>query len=69
MHYSQILFQFDQQKTARQSKTDCRKIRDKYCRYKNLRFSGMKDSLFGVLHGQGKEAIRFFTENKVVIQR
>ena len=32
-------------------------------------FSGMKDSFFGVLHGQGKEAIRFFTESKVVIQR
>jgi malonate-semialdehyde dehydrogenase (acetylating)/methylmalonate-semialdehyde dehydrogenase len=32
-------------------------------------FSGMKDSFFGVLHGQGQEAIRFFTESKVVIQR
>lgn len=32
-------------------------------------FSGMKDSFFGILHGQGKEAIRFFTESKVVIQR
>ena len=32
-------------------------------------FSGMKDSFFGVLHGQGKEAVRFFTESKVVIQR
>jgi len=32
-------------------------------------FSGMKDSFFGVLHGQGMEAIRFFTESKVVIQR
>lgn len=32
-------------------------------------FSGMKDSFFGTLHGQGKEAIRFFTESKVVIQR
>jgi malonate-semialdehyde dehydrogenase (acetylating)/methylmalonate-semialdehyde dehydrogenase len=32
-------------------------------------FSGMKDSFFGVLHGQGSEAIRFFTESKVVIQR
>ena len=32
-------------------------------------FSGMKDSFFGVLHGQGKDAIRFFTESKVVIQR
>jgi malonate-semialdehyde dehydrogenase (acetylating)/methylmalonate-semialdehyde dehydrogenase len=32
-------------------------------------FSGMKDSFFGVLHTQGKEAIRFFTESKVIIQR
>jgi malonate-semialdehyde dehydrogenase (acetylating)/methylmalonate-semialdehyde dehydrogenase len=32
-------------------------------------FSGMKDSFFGVLHGQGQEAIRFFTESRVVIQR
>lgn len=32
-------------------------------------FSGMKDSFYGVLHGQGREAIRFFTESKVVIQR
>ena len=32
-------------------------------------FSGMKDSFFGDLHGQGKDAVDFFTENKVVIQR
>ncbi len=32
-------------------------------------FSGMKDSFFGVLHTQGQEAARFFTESKVVIQR
>jgi malonate-semialdehyde dehydrogenase (acetylating)/methylmalonate-semialdehyde dehydrogenase len=32
-------------------------------------FSGMKDSFFGVLHGQGQEAVRFFTESKVVIER
>jgi malonate-semialdehyde dehydrogenase (acetylating)/methylmalonate-semialdehyde dehydrogenase len=32
-------------------------------------FSGMKDSFFGDLHGQGKDAIDFFTENKVVITR
>lgn len=31
-------------------------------------FSGMKNSFFGVLHGQGQEAIRFFTES-IVIQR
>jgi len=32
-------------------------------------FSGMKDSFFGALHGQGREVVRFFTESKVVIQR
>lgn len=32
-------------------------------------FSGMKESFFGVLHTQGKEAVRFFTESKVIIQR
>jgi malonate-semialdehyde dehydrogenase (acetylating)/methylmalonate-semialdehyde dehydrogenase len=32
-------------------------------------FSGMKDSFYGILHTQGEEAIRFFTESKVVIQR
>jgi len=32
-------------------------------------FSGMKDSFFGTVHGQGREAVRFFTESKVVIQR
>jgi malonate-semialdehyde dehydrogenase (acetylating) / methylmalonate-semialdehyde dehydrogenase len=32
-------------------------------------FSGAKDSFFGTLHTQGKEAIRFFTESKVIIQR
>jgi malonate-semialdehyde dehydrogenase (acetylating)/methylmalonate-semialdehyde dehydrogenase len=32
-------------------------------------FGGMKDSFFGTLHGQGKEAVRFFTDSKVVIQR
>jgi len=32
-------------------------------------FSGMKDSFFGVLHGQGRDAIRFFCESKVSIQR
>jgi malonate-semialdehyde dehydrogenase (acetylating)/methylmalonate-semialdehyde dehydrogenase len=32
-------------------------------------FSGMKDSFYGVLHGQGRDAIRFFTESKVVVQR
>ncbi len=32
-------------------------------------FSGSGDSFFGTLHTQGKEAVRFFTESKVVIQR
>jgi len=32
-------------------------------------FSGMKDSFYGSLHGQGREVVRFFTESKVVIQR
>lgn len=32
-------------------------------------FGGMKDSFFGTLHGQGPDAVRFFTEGKVVVQR
>ena len=32
-------------------------------------FSGMKESFFGDLHGQGRDAIEFFTERKVVISR
>ncbi len=32
-------------------------------------FSGMKASFFGDLHGQGRDAIRFFTDTKVVIER
>ncbi|MBI1743252.1 CoA-acylating methylmalonate-semialdehyde dehydrogenase [Candidatus Acetothermia bacterium] len=32
-------------------------------------FAGMKDSFFGDLHGQGMDAIRFFTDAKVVISR
>jgi len=32
-------------------------------------FSGWKDSFFGDLHGQGLDAIRFFTEKKVSIIR
>lgn len=32
-------------------------------------FGGTKDSFFGTLHAQGKEAVRFFTDSKVVIQR
>jgi malonate-semialdehyde dehydrogenase (acetylating)/methylmalonate-semialdehyde dehydrogenase len=32
-------------------------------------FGGYKDSFFGTLHGQGKDAIMFFTDRKVVITR
>jgi len=32
-------------------------------------FGGMKDSFFGDLHGQGRDAVDFFTEDKVVIER
>lgn len=32
-------------------------------------FGGMKDSFFGDLHGQGRDAINFYTERKVVIVR
>jgi malonate-semialdehyde dehydrogenase (acetylating)/methylmalonate-semialdehyde dehydrogenase len=32
-------------------------------------FSGMNDSFLGDLHGQGQDAVDFFTENKVVITR
>jgi len=32
-------------------------------------FGGMKDSFFGVLHGQGRDAVDFFTDRKVVITR
>ncbi|MCX7681182.1 MAG: CoA-acylating methylmalonate-semialdehyde dehydrogenase [Anaerolineae bacterium] len=32
-------------------------------------FAGMKQSFFGDLHGQGRDAIQFFTDRKVVITR
>ena len=32
-------------------------------------FSGWKDSFMGVLHGQGRDAVEFYTEKKVVIER
>lgn len=32
-------------------------------------FSGWKDSFFGDLHGQGRHAVEFFTQTKVVIER
>jgi malonate-semialdehyde dehydrogenase (acetylating)/methylmalonate-semialdehyde dehydrogenase len=32
-------------------------------------FSGWKESFFGDLHGQGRHAIEFFTQTKVVLER
>ncbi|MEP0786539.1 CoA-acylating methylmalonate-semialdehyde dehydrogenase [Trichocoleus sp. DQ-A1] len=32
-------------------------------------FSGWKDSFYGDLHGQGKDAVAFFTQTKVVVER
>lgn len=32
-------------------------------------FGGRKDSFFGILHGQGRDVIRFFTDPKIVIER
>ena len=32
-------------------------------------FSGWKDSFFGDLHGQGTDAVEFFTQKKVVVER
>jgi malonate-semialdehyde dehydrogenase (acetylating)/methylmalonate-semialdehyde dehydrogenase len=32
-------------------------------------FGGRKDSFFGVLHGQGRDVIRFFTDPQIVIER
>ena len=32
-------------------------------------FSGWKDSFLGVLHGQGSDAVEFYTEKKIVIER
>ncbi|NEQ68749.1 MAG: CoA-acylating methylmalonate-semialdehyde dehydrogenase [Symploca sp. SIO2D2] len=32
-------------------------------------FSGWKDSFFGDLHGQGQQAVEFFTQTKVVVER
>ncbi|HEY9615484.1 MAG TPA: CoA-acylating methylmalonate-semialdehyde dehydrogenase [Microcoleaceae cyanobacterium] len=32
-------------------------------------FSGWKDSFFGDLHGQGHQAVEFFTQTKVVVER
>src|ERR1700675_1585670 len=32
-------------------------------------FSGWKDSFFGILHGQGRDAVEFYAEKKVVVER
>ena len=32
-------------------------------------FSGWKDSFFGVMHGQGRDAVEFYTEKKIVVER
>jgi malonate-semialdehyde dehydrogenase (acetylating) / methylmalonate-semialdehyde dehydrogenase len=32
-------------------------------------FSGWKESFFGILHAQGKDAVEFFTESKIVVER
>src|SRR5579859_6349177 len=32
-------------------------------------FSGWKDSFFGILHGQGRDAVEFYTESKIVVER
>jgi len=32
-------------------------------------FSGWKESFFGSLHGQGRHAVEFFTQTKVVVER
>jgi malonate-semialdehyde dehydrogenase (acetylating)/methylmalonate-semialdehyde dehydrogenase len=32
-------------------------------------FSGWKDSFFGIVHGQGRDSVEFYTEKKVVVER
>jgi len=32
-------------------------------------FSGWKDSFFGIMHAQGHDAIEFYTEKKIVVER
>ena len=32
-------------------------------------FSGWKDSFLGVMHGQGRDAIEFYTDKKIVVER
>jgi malonate-semialdehyde dehydrogenase (acetylating)/methylmalonate-semialdehyde dehydrogenase len=32
-------------------------------------FSGWKESFYGILHGQGKDGVEFYTESKIVVER
>jgi malonate-semialdehyde dehydrogenase (acetylating) / methylmalonate-semialdehyde dehydrogenase len=32
-------------------------------------FSGWKESFLGILHAQGHDAVEFYTESKVVVER
>src|SRR5438876_3111648 len=32
-------------------------------------FSGWKNSFFGIMHGQGRDSVEFYTEKKVVVER
>jgi malonate-semialdehyde dehydrogenase (acetylating) / methylmalonate-semialdehyde dehydrogenase len=32
-------------------------------------FNGWKESFFGILHAQGKDAVEFYTESKIVVER
>jgi len=32
-------------------------------------FSGWKDSFFGIMHAQGRDAVEFYTEKKIIVER
>ena len=32
-------------------------------------FSGWKESFYGILHGQGRDGVEFYTESKIVVER
>jgi malonate-semialdehyde dehydrogenase (acetylating) / methylmalonate-semialdehyde dehydrogenase len=32
-------------------------------------FSGARESFYGDLHGQGRDAVEFFTRQKVIVER
>ena len=38
-------------------------------RWRTFPFSGWKDSFLGVLHGQGRDGVEFYTDKKVVVER